>query len=62
MLPFKFVDLHVENNFSYYCMITFFHISYNLTGKWYFYIDFFQVLTCSNIYNFGLIERCYRNN
>ena len=29
-------------------MITFFHISYNLTGKWNFHIDFFQVLTCCN--------------
>ena len=27
-------------------MITFFHISYNLTGKWNFDINFFQVLTC----------------
>ena len=35
-------------------MITFFHISYNLTGKWNFDIDFFQVLTCCNISNFGL--------
>ena len=43
MLQFKFVDLHVENN-------------------WNFDIDFFQVLTCCNISNFGLIERCYWDN
>ena len=43
-------------------MITFFHISYNLTGKWNFYIDFFQVLTCCNISNFGLIKKCYGDN
>ena len=43
-------------------MITFFHISYNLTGKWNFDIDFFQVLTCGNISNFALIEKCYWDN
>ena len=37
-------------------MITFFHISYDLTGKWNFDIDFFHVLTCCNISNFDLIE------
>ena len=43
-------------------MITFFHISYNLTGKWNFVIDFFQVLTCCNISNFGLIKECYEDD
>ena len=43
-------------------MITFFHISYNLTGKLNFDIDFFQVLTCCNISNFGLIKECYKDN
>ena len=38
-------------------MITFFHISHNLTGKWNFDIDFFQVLTCCNISNSGLIKQ-----
>ena len=42
-------------------MITFFHISYNLTGKWNFDTDFFQVLTCCNISNFGSNEKCYKN-
>ena len=43
-------------------MTTFFHILYNLTGKWNFDIDFFQVLTCCNISNFGLIKECYEDN
>ena len=43
-------------------MITFFHISNNLTEKWNFDIDFFQVLKCCNIYNFGLIKECYEDN
>ena len=40
-------------------MITFFHISYNLTEKWNFDIDFYQVLTLCNISNFDLIKECY---
>ena len=43
-------------------MITFFHISYNLTAKWNFDTDFFQVLTCCNISNFCLIEKCQKKN
>ena len=43
-------------------METLLHISYNLTGKWNFNIDFFQVLTCCNIINFGLIKECYEDN
>ena len=43
-------------------MITFFHISYNLTGKWKIDNDFFQILTRCNIFNFGLIKECYEDN
>ena len=43
-------------------MITFFHISYNLTGKWNFDIEFFQVLTFCNIFNYVLIKECYEDN
>ena len=42
-----------------FCTITFFRISYNLTGKWNLDIDFFQVLTHCNFPNFSLIEKCY---
>ena len=43
-------------------MITFFLISYNLTERWNFDIDFFQVLTCCNISNSGLIKERYKDN
>ena len=39
---------------KYYCMITFFRVSYNLTGKWNFDIDFFRIWICCNISNFDL--------
>ena len=39
-----------------------FRISYNLTGKWNFDIDFFQVLICCNISNSDLIKKCYQDN
>ena len=43
-------------------IITFFRVSYNLTGKWNLDIDFFQVLTYCNFPSFGLIEKCYQDN
>ena len=45
-----------------FCIITFFCISYNLTGKWNLDIDFFQVLTYCNFPNFDLIEKFYYDN
>ena len=45
-----------------FCMITFFRISYYLTGKWNLGIDFFQVLTYCNFPNFSLIEKSYCDN
>ena len=42
-----------------FCIKTFFRISYNLSGKWNFDIDFFQVEIQCNFPNFGLIEKCY---
>ena len=42
--------------------MTFFRISYNLTGKWNLDIDFFKVLTYCNFPDFGLIEQCYWDN
>ena len=46
---------HIEaKNFAF---SRFFHISYNLTGKSNFKIDFFQVLTYCNFPNFCLVEK-----
>ena len=45
-----------------FCIITFFRISYSLTGKWNFHIDYFQVLTYCDSSNFSLIEKCNKNN
>ena len=42
-----------------FCIVTFFRISLNLTGKWNLDIDFFQVSTYCNFPNFSLIEKCY---
>ena len=41
-----------------FCIITFFCVSYSLTGKWNFDIDFFQVSTYYNFSNVGLIKKC----
>ena len=54
MLQFKFLGLYVQNNIVSY---RFYRISYNLTGKRNFDIDFFQVLICYNISNFDLIKK-----
>ena len=45
-----------------FCTMTFFRIPYNLTEKWNFDIQFFQVLTNSNFPNFGLIGKYYWDN
>ena len=45
-----------------FCIITFFRISYNLTGKWNLDIVFFQVLTDSNFPKFSLIKERYKDN
>ena len=37
----------------------FFRLSLNLTGKWNLDIDFFQVLTYCNFFNYSFIEKCY---
>ena len=68
----KIVDLFKTNNFAFLRFfvfhilllkkIEFFHISYNLTGKRDFHIDFFQVLTCCEISDFGLIKECYEDS
>ena len=63
----KFVDLIETNYFANLGLfrishITFFRISYNLTGKWNLGIDYFQVITYCNFPNFGLIEKCYCDN
>ena len=59
MLRCKFVDLFAENNFVFE---RFFRISYNLTVKWNFYINFFQVLTNCEFTNFSLIKKCNQDN
>ena len=59
MLSFKFLALFVLNNFI---LERFFRISYSLTRKRNFGIDFFQVLTYCNFFNFVLIELGYKNN
>ena len=58
MFQFKFVGLYVENKI----VSTFFRISYNLTGKWNFDIDFFRIWICCKIFNFDLIKKCYQDN
>ena len=45
-----------------FCMATFFCISYSLTEKWNFFIDFFQVLIYCNFPIFGLIGKFYQDN
>ena len=55
----KCIDLTEVNNFAFLC---FFRISYSLTEKWNFDIDFLKVSIYCNFANFCLIKKCYDNN